>query len=344
MTRGDRRWLTNPLTAWVARFLVMTAVLAARPAAAQNEVAAAATLFKEAKRLAKEGNFLEACPKFEASYALDEQLGTLMNIADCYDQLGKVATAWARWSDALEWAKRVDDPKRITYVEGRLKESEAKLPRVTIEVENPVPTLAIARGDVDVEEAMWGLAIPVDPGPLEVTVSRGERVLERRPVEARSGEVTVVKIDLSAIDEAHPEAPDPAPVVTVEAPPPKEPPPPEPYDPTHRNVGLIVGAVGLAGVLTAAGLEIGALVKKGQAEAGDACVNKFCSPNGLADAQSAATFAEAGQWVGIGGLVVLAVGATIFFTAPPEDDGGAAARVTPWFDAGGGGVLVGGRF
>lgn len=329
----------------MAASALVLAFLWAPGVSAQNEVAAAATLFKEAKRLAKEGSFAEACPKFEASYALDEQLGTLMNVADCYEQLGKVATAWARWSDALEWAKRVDDPKRVTYVDGRMKETEAKLPRVTIEVTSPVPSLTIRRGDVDIEPALWGLATPVDPGTIEVTVLRGERVLERRVVEARVAEVTVVTIDLAEVDAKHPEVPKPAPGVVPDVTPEPEPPPAEPYDPTHRNVGLIMGAVGLAGVLTAAGLEIAALVKKGQAEAGDACVNKFCSPNGLADAESAATFAEVGQWVGIGSLVVLAVGATIFFTAPPEEDPPAAtAHVSPWVGTDGAGMLVGGRF
>ncbi len=312
-------------------------------AAAQNDVAAAAALYQEGKKLAKAGQFEAACPKFEASYQLDEQLGTLMNLADCFDNLHKVATAWARWSDALEWAKRVDAKDRVKFIEGRLKETEAKLPKVTIRVTNPVPALSIHRGEVVVEEPMWGVALPVDPGPLEVTVVRGDKVLERRAVEAKLAEVTVVDLDLAAIERRHGVVgPPPAPPVP---PPPSPEPASEPYDPTHRNVGLIVGAVGLTGVLVAAGLEIAALVKKGQAEEPDACVNKFCSPEGLADAETAATFAEVGQWVGIASLAVLAVGVTVFLTAPAEDDDAdATARISPWVGPDGAGVSVGGSF
>ncbi len=102
--------------------------------------------------------------------------------------------------------------------------------------------------------------------------------------------------------------------------------------------------MGIAAVLTAAGLEIAALVKKGQADSEDACVNKFCSPGGLEDANDAKTFAEVGQWVGIGGLVVLAVGVTIFFTAPSEEDDPPEVSLSPWFGEHGGGIQVGGAF
>jgi serine/threonine-protein kinase len=316
---------------------------------AQNSAAAANALFQEAKQLGKDGDWAAACPKFKKSYELDEQLGTLLNLADCYDQLGKVATAWTRWSDALEWAKRDNDGSRIKFAEERLNETAAKLPKVTIRVTNPVATLTIKRRNVVVDSAMWGSAIPVDPGPVDVKVLRAERVLVTRRVEARIAEVTVVDIDLADIDRQFPAVAKPQPTVAptvapTAKPPPLPLPPREPYDPTHRNVGLAVGAVGLAGVLAAAALEIVALVKKGQAEEPDACVNKFCSQAGLDDAESAATFAEVGQWVGIGGLVVLAVGATIFFTAPSDESGSDSAYLAPLLGPDGAGLSVGGRF
>ena len=52
-----------------------------------------------------------------------------------------------------------------------------------------------------------------------------------------------------------------------------------------------------------------------------------------------------GQWLGLGGFAVLAVGATIFFTAPDDDsDEVQALRLGPWLGPDGAGLLVGGRF
>jgi len=317
------------------------ALLHAHTATAQNQVAAAEALFKAAKALAKEGKWAQACPKFEASQKLDKQLGTLTNIADCYENLGKVATAWARWNAALEWARHNND-ERLDYIHGRQKKIEPRLPKVVVNVANPVSTLSIKRGSVEVAEPMWGVPIPVDADPIEVTVLRGQTVLLRHPIEPQEGEISVVTIDLANIDRTHPAPPPSAEPIT---PPPT---PPPPYDPTQRNVGLIVGGIGIVAVLVAAGLEVGALVKKGQADESDACVNRFCSPDGLDAAESGATFAEVGQWVGIGGLATLAVGVTIFLTAPSEQPPASArageVQAAPWISPQAGGMSVGGVF
>jgi hypothetical protein len=308
----------------------------------QGDIAAADALWKAGRDDAARGDWAAACPKFQKSLDLDEQLGTLLNLADCYFNLGKFATAWARWNAAIEWAKRTSDP-RLDFIQKEQKKTEAKLPHLVVEVQNPVPSLTIRRGSVEIEQAMWGVPIPTDPGGVEIVVLRGDAELERTAVEVKVAEVSTVKLDLAEIDRRHPkpiEPPEPLPDPIVLPPPVKK----APYDPTQRTIGLIVGGVGIAAVLTAAGLEIAALVKKSQAEEPDACVNKFCSPDGLAAAEDAATFAEVGQWVGIAGLAVFAVGVTIFLTAPSEDDAPVALRIDPWLTLDAGGVGLEARF
>lgn len=306
-----------------------------------DEIADAEALFNQAKELRDAGNYEAACPMFEDSQRLDPQLGTLINIADCYEKLGKWATAWARYKAAIEIAeKRGDD--RIHFVQEGKERVEPKVPKVVVAVSSAAEELTIERGGVTLSSTMYGVELPVDPGTVPVTISRGDTVLETRQVEAREGEVARLELDLAAIAAAHPPPPDPEPAIeTVRV-------PAQPYDPTHRNIGIIVGAVGATAVLVAGGLEIAALVKKGQATEPDSCVGKFCSAAGLGDAESAKTFAEAGQWLGIGGLVTLAVGATIFFTAPSEPDE-VATQLVPWVDAtprgtAAGGLSLGGRF
>ena len=75
--------------------LVLAAACLCGPVVARaDNQAAAEALFRKAKALATDGEWAEASPKFAASFELDEQLGTLMNLADCREHLGKLATAW----------------------------------------------------------------------------------------------------------------------------------------------------------------------------------------------------------------------------------------------------------
>jgi hypothetical protein len=305
--------------------LFLCAIAVSTPARA-DRVTDAEALFLAAKELTRQQDFEQACPKFEASYELDPQLGVLMNIADCYEQQGKVATAWARWNAAEEWAKRENDD-RGRYIQDRRASLIPRLPKVVISVDAPVEGLEIQRGDVPVPPASYGLEVPVDPGEVVVVVRRGAHVLETRRLQATEGQVVRVQLDLQAIA-----AQSPLPAADEGG---------TEYDPTHRNIGIVVTAVGAAAVLAAVGLEIGALVKKGQADAPDACVNRFCAPEGLADAETAATLAEVGQWVGIAGLVTAAAGITILLTAPDEPT---PVAIVPELGPTRLGVSFGGRF
>jgi hypothetical protein len=325
-------------------FLCFVAMLLFVTTANADNVAQAEALFNAARTLRDAGDYTAACPKFEASMKLDGQLGTLINIADCYEKLGKWATAWARYKAAQEWAERDNDDRLKFIGDGRTRVAP-KVPKIIITVTNPAADLRVKREDTEISDAMVGVPLPIDPGRSTVSILRGGDVLETRDIEAKEGETTELSLDLAAIAAAHPAVvvePQPAPQPQPQPQPDK---PTGPYDPTHRNVGLVVGGVGVVAVLVAGGLEIGALIKKGQAESDDACVNKFCSAEGLSAADDAKTFAEVGQWVGIGGLATLAIGATIFFTAPSEPDGDSAAlKPIPWVGPGIAGLSLGGSF
>jgi hypothetical protein len=113
-----------------------------------------------------------------------------------------------------------------------------------------------------------------------------------------------------------------------------------PHSPAQRNAGIIVIATGIAATLGAVGFQVGAVIKKGQADQPDQCVNGFCTPQGFESAEQARRFADIGQWLGVGGLATLAIGATIFATAPdaPKQDDSAWLQLTPWATVGGGGA------
>lgn len=326
-----------------AGLLLFTSSLTAAGRASDN-AAAADALFQAARLLVEEKKFAEACPKFEASYRLEKTFGTLMNMADCHENIGKIATAWAEWGEAAERAAKEGD-KREPYVRQRRAALTERLPKLQINVTRPRAGLDVSRDGVTVDEAVYGLALPVDVGTHRVVVRRGEQVLKEETVETQEKALATVNLDLEAIDKAAPPPPPPskttgpAPLVIMPAP------------SSQKTIGFVVGGVGGAGVLAAAVVEIVALVKKGNADEPSSCVDKFCTQAGLDTVESAATLAEVGQWVGIVGLVGVAVGATLILTAPsappaPVVQGKRAAPsarklwLTPWAGPADGGVLL----
>jgi hypothetical protein len=319
----------------VASALVSAALLASASARAEGDTAAAEALFQQAKTLADGQQWAAACPKFEASYRLDKQLGTLMNLADCEEHTGRIATAWAHWGEAVELAEKAGD-KRAAFASGRRAPLTKRLPMIQVDVAasaTPTPALAVYRDAVKVDPAAYGVPLPSDPGDHVISVRRGAEVLSKKSVTAVEGQTIPVPLDLVAIEKA---APPPAAPVTVVAP-----------LGNQKVIGFAVIGVGGATLVAAAVLEILALTNKSAANAPDACFNGFCTSAGISSVEQARTFANAGQWVGIGGLVVAAVGVTLVTTAPklvvapPAAD---APVVSGWVAPGGGGIRLRGTF
>jgi hypothetical protein len=344
----------SSLRSFLARAAIAAAAAACAltpgAARADGDAAAAQALFDEATALKDKDDWAGACPKFESSYRLDPALGTLLNLANCFEKLGKIASAWARWEEAYQWAiKNGDD--RAEYAKTQRDALVPKLPKLTIVVTSPAPSLSIERDTTKVTDAMYGAALPVDPGEHKVFVKRDDEVLKTEKVTAVEAQTSEIKLDLAAIEKAAPPRKPKAGGggVVVVGPP-----------PTLRKVGWALGGVGLGGLVVTGVLEGLAVAKRD--ESNELCVNKFCTSQGKALADEGVTFAEVGQWVGIASLAVVAVGATLLIVTPsavvtsqpgPKKDARTLRDVwaAPWIAPGtpssgigtGGGLVVGGR-
>jgi hypothetical protein len=139
-----------------------------RAARAQSatEVALAETLYRQARELAAAGKFAEACPKFAESYRLDPGTGTLLNLASCHEALGKIATAWLEYNEALVQSRRDRMQRRIDYAEEHIAALEPKLSRLTITLaaETDRDGLELRIDGVLVGAEALGAATPLDPG------------------------------------------------------------------------------------------------------------------------------------------------------------------------------------
>jgi hypothetical protein len=150
--------------------LALGAVLAlvatpASAASAENQ-AAADVLFKEAKALATANDCEHAIPKFVESQRLDPSAGTLLNVGNCYEKLGKLASAYGAFREAEVLARTRSDDFRQGEAARRAEAIAPQLAKLAIVVPLPirVPGVEVKRDGALVGEGQWGSALPVDPG------------------------------------------------------------------------------------------------------------------------------------------------------------------------------------
>jgi hypothetical protein len=322
--------------------VVAGALALATPAFAQaSDPAAADALFRKGREAAEKGDWATACPKFAESQRLDPAPGTLLNLADCEEKLGHLASAYEHFKTALETMAANDD--RIPFAKRHIASVEKLVPHLTLSASPDLPANArVMRDDVELGSASFGLAIPVDPGAHAVVVLVPGHVERRVNVSLKPGEAQTIALhagDVAASASAEPAAaPSPAPAAsgatTTSA-----------GDP-RRTLGLVLGAVGVAGI--AVGAVTGGLVlgKKSIVDDPSHCdqTTHACDQTGTDAASAGQTLSTVSTVTFIGGGAVLAAGVILFFTSPARAQGasGAAARTTfvPEAYLGGGGLRV----
>lgn len=120
-------------------------------------------LFLEGRALMKKGDFAHACPKLVKSHELDPAPGTLVNLGDCFEGLGKLVEALRAYRDALAMLPIKDD--RLPLVKGQIGALERRLARLTIRVapHSPAGATVVLDGK-EVTRDRLDTAMPVNPG------------------------------------------------------------------------------------------------------------------------------------------------------------------------------------
>jgi hypothetical protein len=135
----------------------------------ESGAAAAESLFQEARKLMDAKRFSEACPKLVASHKLAPAVGTLLNLADCYERAGQLASAWARFHEAIALAQRLGRPDREKTARDRAEKLEPRLIRLTIVTQEKDVEVKLDGNSLD--PAALGTAVPVDPGKHAIEAS-----------------------------------------------------------------------------------------------------------------------------------------------------------------------------
>jgi serine/threonine-protein kinase len=180
----------------------------ASPALAQERDAAAAqALFDQAVELTKQSKYDEACPKFQESNRLDPSIGALFQIANCHEQKGRVASAWALFLDVASQSRARAQLEREQVARERASKLEPRLPRLLVTVPEGSKTagLEIRRNGILVGSAQWGTPMPVDPGEVELSISAPGKATLRQTV--RLDESKTFSYSVPALAEAEAPAP-----------------------------------------------------------------------------------------------------------------------------------------
>jgi tetratricopeptide (TPR) repeat protein len=259
-------------------------------------------LFKEGRQLIDQGKPDEACAKFEQSFQRDRHaIGTLLNLGLCNERQGKLATAVKHYREVVDHAEEQNNPDAKQAAVDRLAVLVPIVPRVQISGE-----LADGEKIIVDDELVQPGEVELDPGEHHVLASApGYRAFETH-VRAELGKHS--GLVLPRLD--------------------------------HESHRRMYGTIGIAagGALVATSAVVFAIAKHRYDSAfPDHCSHAtlVCDHDGQSTTDSARSLGTAGTVIGAVGVVALAAGLGLYFTAPHLE-----AAVVPTTQ----GVAIAGRF
>jgi hypothetical protein len=150
--------------------LAVIVCIVASGAVAHAQSADAEALFRQGRTLIKNGDVAGGCDKLAASERLETSVGTLLNLGDCREKLGKYASAWAAFRKAEAMAQRAGtDEKRRLEASRRAAALEPKLSNIVVNISHPVDGLIVRRDDEVLDRGSLGTALPIDAGKLTIS-------------------------------------------------------------------------------------------------------------------------------------------------------------------------------
>lgn len=279
-----------------------------------DDKALATMLFQEGRMLMASGLTAEACPKLEESLRLDPGGGTLLNLALCHEQEGRLARSWSEFKEAVMVARRDGRPDREREAATHVDALEPRLSRLTIVVPaaTQVEGLVIERDGREIGPGAWSMAIPVDGGAHVVRATAlGREPFTTTIVMGKEADHQTVEIPVLA-----------TPVVVV-APTPRAVSSPAlaasdspPSEPTFTPARLRWAGIGTAGVgailLGTAGYAL-ATAMSAKNSSNSECFADGCTPVGLQRRSDAVSRGNLATLLGVSGAILVGTGATLWY-------------------------------
>jgi hypothetical protein len=303
------------------------------------DVAAAQALFDQGKKAIRDGDYATACMKYEESQRLEPGSGTLFNLADCYEHLGRFATAWGLFIEVADAVQILGQVKREKTARDRARLLEPRVSHLVIHVLQKVPGLEVRRDGGIVGSVQWEAAIPIDPGQYTIRADApGRRGWESRLTVDAAASATV-RVEIPELPPAgKTTAVDPAaksgePAVTGSrfdpaAASPEAPSSSSSSSGSQRTLAIVAAGVGGVGLAVGSYLGLRAISLRNQGT--EACPQIGCSnQDGLGLRDSAARTGNLATAAFIVAGVGLATGVVLWASAPRDEPRKAQVAVGP---------------
>lgn len=287
---------------WLCVLLVLLG--ASAPASAQQAPADKADiLFREGREAMKRGDAAAACPKFAESQRLDPAPGTLINLSECEEALGKLTDAWRHIQQAAQQLPDGDD--RLPIVREQAETLDRRIPRLTVRLRPHAPASSTIVLDGQ-ERVTPGTTIVVDPGSHVVATSAPGWRTHMATIRVAESERAQLLV-----------APEPLPA---------ERPAPQPGS-ARKAWGWTLGGIGVAGLVTAG---VSALVlNHKQTTVFAHCQDKLCDQQGYDAARAGRSLEPLFYGALVVGGLGLGVGSALLITAPDKPRTTVTASVLP---------------
>ncbi len=261
-----------------------------------------------------QGDYTAACAKFEQSLALESGLGTQFNLADCWEHIGRTASAQALFVGAAASAKAAGQTEREEVLRERATALEPRIAHLVIEVNDPDPKLLVKRGALPLDSDAYGKAKAIDPGSYEIVAKAPGKKPWHKTIEVAAG-ANIVTVEVPRLEALEAEPP-----VEAKKPVETKPESPKPAAPPHLDSarrGPSYAVLGLGG-LGLGGLVVGTIMalkySSANSDAKDICPSsRGCTLQQIADhdqkvddARGARTWAYVGFGVGAAGIAAAA--------------------------------------
>ena len=254
------------------------------------------------------GELATACARFAESQRLDPAPGTLLNVAQCEEKAGKLASSYAHLNEVLEALPK--DDFRVPYVRSALAALKPRIPTVTVTLAQGSEGARVTRDDLELRVGSFGVPLPVDPGP-HVFVVRADGLPDaRQEVTFREGQQASLVLSAGRPTTAPPK-------------------PPAGGAGPSRTMTVAAFAIGGAGLVT--GIVTGLLFADAASTYHDHCDATGCDAEGLSAASRGKTLNVVSPIAfGVGALGV-GVGTYLLLTSkrPAPRQGGLHVGVNP---------------